>query len=32
MTGTSAPQWIAAAPLFGICYCVFRVGTPRQLK
>jgi putative OPT family oligopeptide transporter len=27
-----AAQWIAAALLFGVCYWVFRVGTPRHLK
>jgi putative OPT family oligopeptide transporter len=27
-----AAQWIAAAVLFGVCYWVFRVGTPRHLK
>jgi hypothetical protein len=28
--GTSA-QWIAAALLSGVCYWVFRAGTPRRL-
>jgi uncharacterized oligopeptide transporter (OPT) family protein len=23
-------QWVAALLLFGICYCIFRVGTPRR--
>jgi putative OPT family oligopeptide transporter len=27
-----AAQWIAAAVLFGVCYWVFRAGTPRHLK
>jgi putative OPT family oligopeptide transporter len=27
-----AAQWIAAAVLFGVCYWVFRVGTPRLPK
>jgi hypothetical protein len=32
INGGTAAQWIAAALLFGVCYWVFRVGTPRQLK
>jgi hypothetical protein len=27
-----AAQWIAAALLFGVCYWVFRAGTPRLPK
>jgi hypothetical protein len=32
LTVAPAIPWMAAALLFGICYRVFRAGTPRQPK